>query len=193
MVLYDFSENYAYIIQDAAQAYHYNNDQCTVSPVVYYYCVGNKIMHKSLIFISDCLSHDTVAVHVVRSMLLEEIKKNVALKRIIYYSDGAKQRFKNCFQIANLMNHETDFRVPADWHFHVTTYGKNACDGIGATFKREATRASLQASSLNPLTNVNVLFEWAKKTSQQSRFVSITKKCTEELKGISKKDLQKQG
>lgn len=143
LVLYDLSENYAYVIQDAAQAYHYNHDQCTVIPVVYYYCVGNKIMHKSLIFISDCLSHDTVAVHVVQSMLLEEIKKNVALKRIIYYSDGAKQYFKNRFQIANLTNHETDFGVPADWHFHVTTHGKTACDGIGATFKRETTKASV--------------------------------------------------
>lgn len=96
------------------------------------------------------------------------------MKRIIYYSDGAKQHFKNRFQIANLMNHETDFGVPADWHFHATAHGKNACDGIGATFKREATRASLQASSLNPLTNANVLFEWAQKnfSTIQIRFYS---------------------
>jgi len=30
----DVSENYAYIAQDTAQAFHYNNDQCTVHPVV---------------------------------------------------------------------------------------------------------------------------------------------------------------
>lgn len=34
LVSFDFSENYAYVAQDAAQAFHYNNDQCTVFPIV---------------------------------------------------------------------------------------------------------------------------------------------------------------
>lgn len=34
LVQCDFSENYAYVAQDAAQAFHYNNNQCTVHPAI---------------------------------------------------------------------------------------------------------------------------------------------------------------
>ncbi|KYN19369.1 hypothetical protein ALC57_08285 [Trachymyrmex cornetzi] len=37
LVVLDFSENYKYIAQDASQAFHFNNTQCTVFPVVCYY------------------------------------------------------------------------------------------------------------------------------------------------------------
>lgn len=33
----DFAENYAYVAQNAAQAFHYNNDQCSVFTVAFYY------------------------------------------------------------------------------------------------------------------------------------------------------------
>lgn len=38
------------------------------------------------------------------------------------------------------MNHEKEFIVSADWHFHATAHGKGASDGVGAVFKREAVR-----------------------------------------------------
>ena len=44
----------------------------------------------------------------------------------------------------NLCNHESDFGMPAEWHFFATSHGKGPCDGIGGTVKRLATRASLQ-------------------------------------------------
>lgn len=162
LVLYDFSENYAYVIQNASQAFHFNNDQCTVMPAVYYYRNEKVIKHKSIVFLSDCLKHDTASVYVVQSLLINEIKKNINVKKIIYFSDGAKQHFKNRFQIANLLKHKEDFQISAEWHFHATAHGKNAYDGIGAIFKREATRASLEAPPTQPLTNATSLFNWAK-------------------------------
>ena len=47
----DFSENFAYVVQDAAQALHYNNDQCTVFPVVFYYRSNNEIKHHTIILL----------------------------------------------------------------------------------------------------------------------------------------------
>ncbi len=32
----DFSENYAFVLQDAAQGFHWNNSQCTIHPFVVY-------------------------------------------------------------------------------------------------------------------------------------------------------------
>lgn len=49
LVQCDFSENYAYVAQDVAQAFHYNNDQCTVHSVLFYYTNGKEVSHKSII------------------------------------------------------------------------------------------------------------------------------------------------
>ena len=37
IIMGDFSENYSFIIQDAVQGYHWNNDQATLHPFVVYY------------------------------------------------------------------------------------------------------------------------------------------------------------
>jgi len=168
LIQLDFAENYAFVVQDAAQAFHFNNDQCTLHTIVYYYRSGNQIRHRSMVVLSDCLSHDTVAVHIIQEMILKEITKKCAVKKVIYFTDGAKQHFKNRFQISNLLHHEEDFGISAEWHFHATAHGKGGCDGVGAAFKREATRASLQAPASRAILTPKRLFEWA-----QNRFENI--------------------
>ena len=44
----------------------------------------------------------------------------------------------------NLLHHQEDFGVDAEWHFYATSHGKGPSDGLGGTLKRLATRASLQ-------------------------------------------------
>lgn len=143
LVILDFSENYKYVVQDASQAFHFNNDQCTVFPVVYYYKVNHEIKHNSILFLSDSTRHDTAAVYTIQKMLIPHIKKSLDVNKIIYFSDGAKQHFKNKYQMINLIHHQEDFNVSAEWHVHATAHGKSASDGIGALFKREAVRHSL--------------------------------------------------
>jgi len=84
------------------------------------------------------------------------------LKKIIYMIDGAKQHFKNRYQIANLIHHEEDFGIKAEWHYSATAHGKSAYDGIGGTCKREAYRASLIAKPDNALLTAGTLYKWAK-------------------------------
>lgn len=164
MVCFDFSENYAFVAQDAAQAFHYNNDQSTVFPVVYYFQKGSEIVHKSCIFLSESTRHDSAAVHTVLNQLIPEIKNVVPkLSKVIYVSDGAKQHFKNRFQMSNLLQHKNDFGVEAEWHFTPTAHGKGAHDGLAASFKREARRASLKAKPTDALLDVKSLFNWARK------------------------------
>lgn len=163
LVTFDFAENYAYAVQNASQAFHFNNDQCTVFTCIFYYKSESIILQKSCIFLSDSNKHNTSAVYAIQSQLLPFIKKNVSkLKRVIYVSDGAKQHFKNRFQMANLKNHKKDFGVAAEWHFSATAHGKCACDGLGACFKREAYRASLKAKPSDAILNLKSLFSWAK-------------------------------
>lgn len=163
LVCFDFSENYAYVAQDAAQAFHYNNDQCTVFPVIYYFKRKSKIVHRSLIFLSECTKHDTAAVDTILIKLIPEIKKEVGkVKKIIYVSDGAKQHFKNGFQMSNLKNHKEDFDIDAEWHFTPTAHGKSGHDGLAACFKREARRSSLKAKPCDAILNAESLYSWAK-------------------------------
>lgn len=163
MVNFDFSENYSYVVQDAAQSFHFNNDQCTVFPVLFYYKDNSQVTHKSCVFLSECNKHDTAAVFTVLQQLIPEIKKHVPkVKKIIYITDGAKQHFKNRYQTTNLKNHKEDFYLDAEWHFTTPAHGKGRIDGVGASFKREVRRYSLKAKPTNAILNIDRIVAWAK-------------------------------
>ncbi|XP_044588550.1 uncharacterized protein LOC123267774 isoform X1 [Cotesia glomerata] len=74
MVIVDFAENYAFVVQDAAPGFHWNNDQATVYTVVIYYKVDNQLTHQSMVIISDCLNHDSIAVHIYSEIIINFIK-----------------------------------------------------------------------------------------------------------------------
>ena len=64
IVVGDFSENYAFIVQDASQSFHWTNNQVTLQPFIIYYKSDNEeLLHRSYCFISDCLDHTTAAVY----------------------------------------------------------------------------------------------------------------------------------
>ena len=89
LVLGDFSENYTFIIQDAIQGYHWANTQATFHPYVYYLnCEGVGLIHGSYVAISDCNIHDAVAVHLFQRHLVEFLKTNYKVTKMIYFSDG---------------------------------------------------------------------------------------------------------
>jgi hypothetical protein len=147
LIVGDFSENYAFIMQDAAQGFHWENSQCTLHPFVFYYPESGSIRHKSFCFVSDGRKHSSVMVYVFLHQLIEHLKKDhPSLKMIKYWSDGCGGQYKNKYNFINLYYHHQDFGIYAEWHFFATSHGKNACDGIGGTLKRSAARASLQRS-----------------------------------------------
>ncbi|RYA67237.1 hypothetical protein DD595_26420, partial [Enterobacter cloacae complex sp. 4DZ3-17B2] len=75
--MFDFSENYTYIAQNASQAFHFNNKQCTVFRVIFYYKEKSELKHRSCVFLSDSVKHDTAAVYTIQTILIPEIKKRV--------------------------------------------------------------------------------------------------------------------
>lgn len=164
IVLCDFAENYGFIAQNAAQAFHWNKNQATVFTTGIYYKVDNEddLQHDSIAIISDSLNHDTVAVYEFQKIIVKYLSEHDVRKKIIYFTDGASQHFKNKHNFTNLMYHEKDFNIPAEWHFHATAHGKGPCDGIGGNLKRLAARASLQASSQNQILTPEALYQWAK-------------------------------
>ena len=148
LVTVDFSENYAFILQDAAQGFHWNNSQATLHPFIAYYIDSGDLCHLSYIIISDCLHHDTNAVYLYQKWFIAFLKSFLPIplqpKKMIYFSDGAASQYKNRKNFVNLCYHKDDFGISAEWHFSATSHGKGACDGLGGTVKRLAARASLQ-------------------------------------------------
>ena len=160
-----FSENYPFVLQEAAQGFHWNNAQATIHPFVVYFMISGKLSHLSFVIISDCLHHGTVAVHLYQKKLIGFLKPRLPyqLKKIIYFSDGAASQYKNRKNFINLCHHESDFGVDAEWHFSATSHGKGACDGVGGTVKRLAARASLQRPYEDQIMTPLQLYEWASK------------------------------
>ena len=176
LVIADFSENYSFVLQDAAQGFHWNNSQATIHPFVAYYMDSDELRHLSYVIISDCLHHDTVAVHLFLKSLIEYLKERFGSlpHKIFYFSDGAAAQYKNRKNFINLCHHQADFGVPAEWHFYATSHGKGACDGVGGTVKRLAARASLQCPYDHQIMTPRQLFEWAVENIPATSFQYLT-------------------
>jgi hypothetical protein len=148
----DFAENYSFVVQDAAQGFHWENSQCTVHPFVFYWRANGDLCHQSYCFISDCLKHNTVTVYSFQTKLIPMIlSKYTNITKIHYFSDGCGGQYKNKLNFLNLCYHEADFGIPAEWNFFATSHGKNACDGIGGVVKRSTAKASLQRNITNQI------------------------------------------
>lgn len=157
IILMDFAENYQYVIQDEIQSFHWNNQQCTLHPVVIYYRgPTNDVDVLSVCIISDDNEHDTCFVHEVQHLVTDHLKANLPhISNIQYFTDGCAGQYKNYKNFLNLIFHKEDFGIGADWSFFATSHGKSPCDGVGGTIKRLVARASLQ----RPLNDQIITFE----------------------------------
>ncbi|XP_044577453.1 uncharacterized protein LOC123260425 [Cotesia glomerata] len=173
-VVFDFAENYAFVVQEAAQGFHWNNDQATIFPMVIYYNENDTIKHLSFVGISDCLKHDTVLIYLFQEQLIAFLKKKFAvINTIFYFSDGAPQQFKNNKAFTNLCYHYADFEINAEWHFFATAHGKGPCDGLAGSLKRYAARASLQMNNKEHILKPQDLFSWGTKNFTSVDFTFI--------------------
>ena len=113
VVCADFSENYAFVLQDAAQGFHWNNAQATLHPFIIYYRESDitEIQHLNFVVISDSMNHDTVAVHLFQRKLILFLKRALSSfpVKITYFSDGAASQYKN---FVNLCSHKLILEFP---------------------------------------------------------------------------------
>jgi len=179
VVVGDFAENYSFIVQDAAQGFHWENSQCTVHPFVVYFKdhSSQKLCHNSFCFLSDSTNHNTVMVHTFISKLLSHIKVTIPnLRKIHYFSDGCAGQYKNRYNFINLCHHEEDFGLSCEWNFFATSHGKNACDGIGGTVKRATARASLHRTISRQIVTPVDMFKFCEdKLSEKIKHFFVSK------------------
>ena len=140
IVVADFSENYSFVFQDSVQGVHYNNLRATVDPFAAYTVQDDTVVSINCVIISDALEHNTTTFHAFQRQFIQFLKSKVPeLTKIYYFSDGAVSQYKNRFNMINLVFHEIDVGVPAEWNYFATAHGKGPRDGLGGTLKRLAT------------------------------------------------------
>ena len=106
MIIYgDFAENFSFIVQDEIQAYHWNNQQCSLHPIVLYYRKENEsdLVLASVCFTSDDLKQDVNFVYNVMKDTVKYIRDNITeiLFDGYYFSDGYAGQYKNCKNFLN--------------------------------------------------------------------------------------------
>ena len=175
IVILDFAENYSFIVQDAAQGFHWDNSQVTLHPFASYYQKEDSMCKLSLYVVSDCMRHNTVTVFAFQHAVIPYLKSEIpTLNLIHYFSDGAASQYKNFKNFANLRYHKHDFGVSAEWIFFATSHGKNPCDGIGGMVKRLAARASLQRSIDNQILTPQQFFKFCEENIHGITFFWIS-------------------
>lgn len=125
---------------------------------------NGSLQELNYVSISDYHKHETKAIHLFQTKLMIHLKARVPceIKKLTYFSDGCAAQYKNRFNFLNLLHHERDFGMPASWHFHPTSHGKNLCDGVGGTVKRNAYRTSLQRGPTDQIDTAKKFFEFVK-------------------------------
>ena len=176
VILGDFAENYSSIIQNEVQAHYFNKNQSTLHPFVVYYKEQGELKSKSVVIISDCLTHDSWTVHYFLKVLINYIKEIVpGVKKAKFFTDGSASQYKNKKMFAILCSFAKEFGINAEWHFYATAHGKSPCDGLGGTVKRLARKASLQRPTENQITTAIELYEWARISIMNIKFFFVKK------------------
>lgn len=123
IVLLDFAENHSFVAQDVVQSFHWNNAQATLHHFVVYCKSTGELKHLNLCVISDCMKHDTLAVHAFINKVMPYIKEKLPfVTKLHYFSDGCGGQYKNYKNLFNICLHFKDFGIEAVWHFfcHIT-------------------------------------------------------------------------
>lgn len=198
LVLADFSENFAFIVQDAIQGFHWNNCQATVHGFVVYYRTeeGGELHHKNFIVISDNLVHDIYAFYAFYTKFIEFItspESNIPkIHTVKLCTDGPSSQYKSMYSVAVMCFHFFDFNIKVEWHFHGTSHGKTNVDGLCGGFKRAIGLASLNPEVL--ITTAKAMFDFSVKKwhtgEQQDNKITFAYVSDEEIQEIKENVLE---
>ena len=157
------------IVHPYVQGMHWSNTSCTLHPWVCYHRGRDGFVKTfSCLFISDHLTHDTVAVYAFQKKLVEILnetlgKEVITLEAMEYNFDGCSKQYKNKKFFLNLTFHQLDFGVPANVSFSATSHGKGPWDGVAGLAKNEAALESLRRPTDNKILTAKDFLTFMKK------------------------------
>nr|XP_047128383.1 uncharacterized protein LOC124809024 [Hydra vulgaris] len=109
IVLGDFAENFQFIAQDEVQIYLWNKPKFTLHSIIIYYKSNDKLIFKSICFLSDDIRHDVYFVYKIQQLTTNYIKANILqISNISYFTDGCAAQYKNFKNFINLCHFKED-------------------------------------------------------------------------------------
>lgn len=166
----DFAENYNIVAQHEIQEAHFKKPQIALFTAA----VTSKHFYQSYAIVSDETDHGKHTVWTFRKTLLDNLKKKLPnIKKIVDFTDGCAQQFKNGSTLSCLAFAAEDFGVSAEHHFMATSHGKGPHDGIGAIIKRRVKQEVLSKNT--KVSNAKEFCEVARRVSDKIETLLVTK------------------
>ena len=182
IVQMDFAENFACRSLEEIQSAYWNQTSVTLHPVVIYYKENEELKHKSIVVISDEMSHSASTVCTILDDLLPQIKAIVPnCSKVHYWTDSPTSQYRNKFIFMTIASHKDIYGVMATWNYFEAGHGKGPCDGLGGTTKRMADEAVRQGKAI--IQNAADFYRWSlTSTMKEVIFRFIEKEDCEEKK-----------
>ena len=141
----DFSENYSMKQQNEIMSAHWSQEELSLFCETAHYLQDGKPVFNHCVLCSDDLTHDKNTIFFYNSYIINDLKsKGLIFDMVHYWSDGPSSQFKNQYNFPNLLLHQRDHGMPADWNFFVTLHGKGENDCAGGDVKNAVWRKFLQ-------------------------------------------------
>lgn len=178
----DFAENMEAVVQEEVAPGFFRRSHISLFIAVLYRRKDNVLRHQSYAIVSDDLKHDLHYVLLALNTIFSgrsSAKENSTLmlagvKKIHYFSDGARQHFKSKNSLWYLAHHSELFGVPGTWTFSASGHGKGACDGVGGVLKVALRRYALNenktdSSAKRIVTTAASVVRWDKERKVQTK------------------------
>ncbi|KAK3104833.1 hypothetical protein FSP39_011252 [Pinctada imbricata] len=154
----DFAENYTCSSLEEVQSAYWNASMVSLHTMVVYFPNGDV---KSVVGVSDVLSHNATAVITILHKIIPQIKNDYPqLRKIHYLTDSPTSQYRNKTIFQFILEHGDEFGVTAQWNFLESGHGKGPCDGLGASVKRSADMAVRQGK--HSIQDANDFLSWAR-------------------------------
>ena len=102
-------------------------------------------MFNHYVLCSNELTHDKNTIFFYNSYIINDLKsKGLIFDMVRYWSDGPSSQFKNQYNFTNLLLHQRDHGMPADWNFFVTSHRKRENDCAGGDVRNAVWKKVLQ-------------------------------------------------
>ena len=175
LVHMDFAENYSCQTMEEIQSAYWNAEMVTLHPAVIYYCNNqNEICHKSIVFVSNVLHHNSSFVSIVIENVIIAAKQMCpGMTHIHYWTDSPTSQYRNKVIFDLVARHPQLYDLTqASWHYFESGHGKGACDGIGGTTKRNADNAVKRG--LATIQSAADFYQWAATSQSKIEYSFIS-------------------
>jgi len=175
LVQVDFIQNYACLVQDAAQSSFFDQTQVTVHASVVYYREEEEgdLKHKSFVHASPVNTHNAAMVCAILDKLwtedFREEKERLGIHTVHYYSDSPFSQYRNKWMFNFVATHQRKYGIKATWDYFETGHGKGPCDGVGGSIKRLADDAQKFGKRIQ---DAEDFVKWAAESDSVSYLVS---------------------